>query len=243
MTASRLISSAAHSLDGEKFDLSLAALAGLSAGFVLFAMPADIFAGLVAATGLPSVLSAAQPPLGTTARIAAAVFAAGAAFAGVFLLLRLLDRLGGGSSETFVEEEAPRLRRRDFHPDAPATRPISAARDLGEPESAESEDSASSEYLAELILSEPAPEPETAIPDEAPQPFRGDEEPRPPKSAPAADAGHSIAELMERLERGLARREPASLPETPAPPAVPDAADDRLRSAIESLQRMTARQA
>ena len=52
------------------------------------------------------------------------------------MLLRLLDRSMLGSSRPRtapVRDDAPRLRRRDAHPDAPAPRPISAARDLGEP--------------------------------------------------------------------------------------------------------------
>jgi hypothetical protein len=64
----------------------------------------------------------------------------------------------------------------------------------------------------------------------------------------------SIAELMERLEKGLARHRPAMPAAAPAPiavpaaraaaprPITPDPSDDRLQSAIESLQRFASRQ-
>ena len=82
---------------------------------------------------------------------------------------------------------------------------------------------------------EPEPEPEVA--EYSPPPATG-----------------SIAELMERLEKGLARHrtapaEPAVPPPAapvghvaPAPSLSPDPAEDRLANAIESLQRFASRQ-
>ncbi|MDB5698121.1 MAG: hypothetical protein JWN69_925 [Alphaproteobacteria bacterium] len=103
--------------------------------FAIFAMPADVFASLIDGAGLPLVLSAAQPPLGSTARLA--VMAAGAAtsFVSVWLLLSGLDRWGKQRTEIVAEPEwfAPRVRRADAHPDAPLRRPIFAGSDLGEP--------------------------------------------------------------------------------------------------------------
>lgn len=70
-------------------------------------------------------------------------------------------------------------------------------------------------------------------------------EAREPKPEPAAEA--SLADLMRRLEQGLARRgsRHASAPpprqQAPAPQVFPEADDDRLQSAIESLQRFAAR--
>lgn len=114
-------------------DLPVAGLAALAAAFAAFAIPQDLLSRAVIATGLPSLLSAAQPPLGLTARVALAVGGAVIVFGLVFLLLRLFDR-SGMSAETDADlSGAPRVRRRDGHPDAPAPRPISAARDLGEP--------------------------------------------------------------------------------------------------------------
>ena len=115
-------------------DLPVAGLSALAAAFAAFALPQDLLNRAVVATGLPSILSAAQPPLGLTARVALAVGSAALVFGIVFLALRLLDRSGLGSAEAEEENRAgPRVRRRDGHPDAPAPRPISAARDLGEP--------------------------------------------------------------------------------------------------------------
>jgi hypothetical protein len=48
---------------------------------------------------------------------------------------------------------------------------------------------------------------------------------------------------MERLEQGLARRQQRSAAPKPpiAPQVFPEAKDDRLQSAIDSLQRLAAR--
>lgn len=57
--------------------------------FFVFAMPSDLFESIVAASGLPAILAAAQPPLGQTARLAVAGTAglfAGGAVAALFLL-------------------------------------------------------------------------------------------------------------------------------------------------------------
>jgi hypothetical protein len=112
-----------------------AAFAACSVAFAVFAMPTDVFASLIDAAGLPLVLSAAQPPLGSTARLA--VMAAGAAFSfiSVWLLLNQLDGMGRRRTEIVPEPEwlAPRVRRADAHPDAPLRRPIFAGSDLGEP--------------------------------------------------------------------------------------------------------------
>ena len=117
-------------------DLPMAALAAASVAFVAYAMPDDLFSRGVGLTGLPSVLAAAEPPLGATARLA--VIAAGAAgtFLVVWLLLRALGR-PSAKARRLAEEEAamapPRLRRADAHPDAPSRRPLIAGLDLGEP--------------------------------------------------------------------------------------------------------------
>lgn len=116
-------------------DLPVAGLSALAAAFAAFAVPQDLLARAVVATGLPSILSAAQPPLGLTARVAIAVAAAALVFGIVFLMLRLFDRSGMSAPRSDADDAmaGPRVRRRDGHPDAPAPRPISAARDLGEP--------------------------------------------------------------------------------------------------------------
>jgi outer membrane biosynthesis protein TonB len=252
-------------------DLPVAALAAVSVGFVAFAMPSNLFDGAIAATGLPSLLSAAQPPLGSTARLLVVAVAAIATFASVFALLRLLDRRGAAAParaparsrmrevlDEVEEVEVPRLRRADHHPDAPARRPILAGSELGEPNLArpypqrrppepEPEPEPQPEPEPEIESQpepEPEPEPEAAIePEFIPEPE--------PVAAPAPVSDSSISDLVARLERGLERRQHAeeAAPETSArpDPAAPEAApaaperDDRLRSAIENLQRLASK--
>jgi hypothetical protein len=135
MIAARSSQTLTRGLARKSFDLPVAALAGLAAAVVAFAMPADLLERLVAASGLPHLLAAAEPPLGLKARGAIGAAGAAAAFGLVYLLLRFLDSAGRGKTRREPEFDAsgPRLRRRDIHPDAPVCRPISATRDLGEP--------------------------------------------------------------------------------------------------------------
>lgn len=230
MTGLKRIQHAMRGVGRNALDLPVAALAGLAVAFAAFAMPSDSLSALVDMSGLPSILAAAEPPLGLKARIGVSVAGALAAFAFVFLLLRLLDRTGLGAAKAEPAFEAgaaaPRPRRRDAHPDAPMRRPISAASDFGEPEPEQPT------APAPLWLAEAEPELAPA-------------EPAPAEPEPAASA--SVAELMARLERGLAHRRTrqpyASMPAAPAAPQpFPEAADDRLQSAIDSLQRLAARQ-
>lgn len=94
---------------------------------------------------LDQITAAAVPPLGTTAKlVAAAVLALGGAVFGwllgklfgvqpsSFSVHGLLNRLRGIGSDD--EHDAPSLRAADRHPDAPARRPFSAARDIARPD-------------------------------------------------------------------------------------------------------------
>jgi hypothetical protein len=124
-------------ISGRAFDAGLAALAAVSAGFVVLAMPDSVFSGLVETSRLPAFVPAAQPPLGETARLAALGAAALLTFAAVWALMTALGRAPARRkpetpAEADAEAKAPRLRRADAHPDAPARRPL-LARDLGEP--------------------------------------------------------------------------------------------------------------
>ena len=115
------------------FDGGLAALACLSAGFLVFAMPETLFTGLVETSRLPDFVPAAQPPLGATARLAAAGATALIVLAAVWILMDFLGRRPASrKAEATSGAQAPKLRRADAHPDAPARRPL-LARDLGEP--------------------------------------------------------------------------------------------------------------
>lgn len=228
MIASRPFQHAVRGMGRNALDLPVASLAGLAIVFVTIAVPGDFLSTIVNGTGLPSLIPAAAPPLGLTARICVAIGGALGTFGLVFLLLRLLDRTGfenvSAPVRVEIDEEAPRLRRRDVHPDAPGRRPISAARDLGEPAPPEPPRSAPPIWLAEAEP-EPVVEPEPIVAAE-------------PAPAPAS----SLSELMERLERGLARRESRPATAAAAPQVFPEARDDRLQSAIDSLQRLASRQ-
>jgi len=276
MIAPRPFHDAFRNVGRNALDLPVAALSGLAVVFVAFAMPGGLLADAVGASGLPSVLPAAAPPLGLTARAAIGVAGALATFLVVFGLLRLLDRTGLDSPRrkpvAELDDESPRLRRRDVHPDAPVRRPISATRDLGEPQRRGGRTEAPTAlWLAEadpveaMAFEEPAPEAEyfeaepdpavgpepepiaEAAPEAEPEQEYFAEPPLDPTPEPAAAPASSLPELMERLERGLARRQspPAPAPAAPAPSAAPqvfpEARDDRLQSAIDSLQRLAAR--
>ena len=119
-------------------DLPVAGLAALAVAFAAFTIPDALLGRAIEATGLPSVLSAAQPPLGNTARLLMALAGALAAFAAAFALAALARSLRQPLARAGRRGRARPLRRRAFnradaHPDAPPRRPISAARDLGEP--------------------------------------------------------------------------------------------------------------
>ena len=134
MILSRPLSDAVRGVGRNALDLPVAGFAAVAVAFLAFAMPGDLLTDLVGASGLPSILPAAEPPLGYKARIGVGIIGALLVFALVFMLLRLLDRTGYDAAGAKAEPPAePRARRRDAHPDAPAPRPISATREFGEP--------------------------------------------------------------------------------------------------------------
>jgi hypothetical protein len=118
-------------------DPLMAGFAAGAAAFIVFAMPQASFDRLVSLSGLPMILSAAQPPLGMTARGGVMIAAGIAAFLIVWFVLRALGKPAPKSKKRSgpveIEMEPPRLRRADMHPDAPSRRPILAGVDLGKP--------------------------------------------------------------------------------------------------------------
>jgi hypothetical protein len=270
-------------------DVAMAALCGGSIAFAMFAMPNGNFETLVGMSGLAQLTDAAQPPLGQTARIAAAAGSGAIAFGLVWLLLRALGRPAKPKKRKLTLDEEvsmapPRLRRVDSHPDAPSRRPLFAGSELGEPEGEAEE--AEAEAAEDLWEPEPQPEPlpEPAIsrpmprflaaaleqPQEEPElteiepdwepepePVAFYEEPEPeaepepepeaelqpepqpepqswepePLAAPEPEAEPTISELMQRLERGISGRHFT-------PPAPQPAVNDRLRNALDELQKM-----
>ena len=133
----------------------VAAGAAVITGAAVYLMPVDLLQNAVIASGLPSLLPPLDPPLGSRAKIGLALVAAGFAFGLVALLVRLLvgkpKAKVSGTARLFERKrtakpkpvaavaedapDAPKLRRRDRHPDAPARAPLSIGREIGSPES------------------------------------------------------------------------------------------------------------
>ena len=245
-----------------KVALPIASVAGLVVAALVaiafLAMPIAVIEGMAVDSGIASVLTAAAPPLGPTARLAVAFFAGlvagGATWFGLFLVVgarTMVVRRGEG------EDGIPVLRRADAHPDAPPRRPVFANSDLGTPFLEVKADPIEEAPIEPVVVVEARNVPadlDTPIaayrtPDDVPLP---DSEPEPepivlpvltPISAPrfapherietfglataSADDEPStplpqatIHDLLERLERGVARRAPIAT-EAPAPVAMP----------------------
>jgi hypothetical protein len=122
----------------QRLNLPLAPLAGIVLGALLailfLILPEELLESLVVNSGIASVLAAAQPPLGFTARAMLAIVVGGGAGALLWFALFLL--VGGRTVAVNIGSDAdgvPVLRRADAHPDAPARSPLRATRDLGTP--------------------------------------------------------------------------------------------------------------
>ena len=207
----------------------------------------DLLADLIGATGLPSLLPAAEPPLGTTARIAIGASAPRLTFGLVFYLLRVLDRsmLGGsrprraGQRRGHAEASPPRRpsRRAAAPPDLGRAR----ARRAGAAGAARRRDAA-------LAGRGRAGEPAAAIEAAPEAPAAGADERRArARAAEPGGAGRGIdqprrADGAARAGPRPPRRRPARTRAAAAPQVFPEAADERLQSAIDSLQRLAARQ-
>lgn len=135
----------------------MALLAGAGAALVVLSAPVGMLEMLVSSAGISEALPAAAPPLGLSARLLMAGFAAAMAIGIVwvvtgydysasgngaakgdrkmgFALSKLAgSRLGALTRVRSAEQalSAPVLRRADAHPDAPARPPIFASRDFG----------------------------------------------------------------------------------------------------------------
>lgn len=119
----------------------VAAIGAVALGVVGLLVPTAWLETISFQLYLDSITTAAEPPLGTTATIVAALalalfgallgYVLAKAFgvaASDFSFADLIARLRGADADD--EEDAPELRAADRHPDAPARRPFSAARDI-----------------------------------------------------------------------------------------------------------------
>ncbi|MFA5964956.1 MAG: hypothetical protein WC804_13140 [Sphingomonas sp.] len=308
-------------LNRQRLNLPIAPFAGAVIGFVaaaLFAlMPTEMLEDLVVNSGIAAVIAAAEPPLGITARFVLIFLVGGGiglfAWFSLFLLLGSRSLVIQPADELEGGDRAPILRRADAHPDAPARRPLSAARDLGTPflevhaerplhmgvqeDDAEVievapltgpagaapepvEDGEAAEAPAEQTLPADLDQPlaafdPTSIPDDpadwfpAPAPLRmtprrpvfdpserfdtfdlAPAAPRAPAPAPSPftpsvppmprpDPSATIHALLDRLERGVARREGEAPPASP--PAPPPHRRESLEETLEALRRLATR--
>ena len=235
--------------------IATAILAGGAVAAAIWLVPAAAIEWRIVKTGLPSILPAAGPPLGTTARaLMAAVGGLGTAIFAWIVLAFVASKLPRVERETprriAVEPEAPKPK--------PLLRPIFAGTDLGAPfdsirapsepldlgalpyeeDSAPTVPAAVSPAFVPSVEADPAPEPSILAPapavDPAPRPAAG---PRLWEPDPWFDE-------MEDPEPFLAQpplappllAEPAATPDTD-PPAAPQPALATL-SLTELVQRL-----
>jgi hypothetical protein len=250
------------------FAISMALFCGVAIGLIVAMLPLGLLESLVEQTGLSSVLAAAAPPLGGTARAMLAGTAGLAMAVPTFVLLRALEGLPP------IRVRVPRPKRDAdaaiFAQSAvQAQGPIMAARDLGVPfdsitaEPTGEEPAAPAEDAPILELTEPVapdmlapPEPVNVVQPQVVIPeWRPGAEPEPIAVLPArTEIDGDIPALVRRLEAGFDRRaadRDLAVPVAPqgeatqsAPPAESPAEPDidlALRNALGTLQRMTAR--
>ena len=136
--APRQSSIIAHPWFPKLIGLWFAALFGLCS----LALAPELLERIVTTLGIDRIVPAAAPPLGQTARLLLALGMAGVGeIAGLVLGARLAAghrsepvrrrRLKSAAPETGESDDAPQLRGRDRHPDAPARKPLSVITDLG----------------------------------------------------------------------------------------------------------------
>lgn len=205
-------------------------LAAAGAAIALLATPVGLLETVVASSGLSEVLAAAAPPLGLTARLSMAGFAALLA-AGIVGITRRdpqeadggLDdeergsRIQGASKMGFAfskltalargrampeaRSDAPSLRRADAHPDAPSRPPIFASRDFEGVEIFARQGAG-----RRPLVAHPESEPESvrSVPGftmpRAPEPLAEDAMPQPAFLRPAASLVETAKEAPEPVE-------------------------------------------
>ena len=219
----------------------VAALCGLALGLFGLFMPRAWLETIAFQMYLDRITSAALPPLGTTAQImAAAAFALGGALFG-WLIARLfgvqpsslsfdslINRLRGvGAGD---EADAPSLRAADRHPDAPARRPFSAARDIARPDDEMDDDDDALLLDTQFASEHDAPPPPplgatsgTSFDDHWHQANNVPQSPEMPQSSGLVDEDWSVtlpAPSLDDWERQPAQQ-PAPAPVAAFPPVAP----------------------
>lgn len=207
-------------------------------GLVSFALPVGLVQKVVVASGLPHLVAAAAPPLGFTARALVALLLTGVGgMLGLIVGLRLgapyrpqRERLS--VEDDAVTAEAPRVRARDAHPDAPPRRPLTVSADMiDESETAILADDAAPVRRRPLVSRDDAVAPPLAfVPAEADLPGGMSFAPRafdpfaiyeaPETDDEAFVPPPFLAEALENATRAEPAQEAAVEPELPAEPVV-----------------------
>jgi hypothetical protein len=112
-----------------------AGAAGVLLALAFAVMPTATLESIVVDSGIASLVNAAQPPLGLTARAVLALVGGG--IVSVLVWVALFVAVGTRSiilqNPRASGDAGPALRRADVHPDAPPRQPVFANRDLGIP--------------------------------------------------------------------------------------------------------------
>jgi len=211
-----------------------AVLAALGALMFLL-MPAAVLEDLVIDSGIASLITAAQPPLGITAHLTIAFLVAivvgGISWFALFLLIGARVVMVGRDAR---DDGVPILRRADAHPDAPARRPVFAHRDLGTPFLEVTADTPPPMSAADAMAYVPRVIEERPIPADLdtplatyrspldpplksdPLPLRRIDEPVAPPAPIRVEAPAPVAEPIVSIEPPVVRPDPVSAPDIPA---------------------------
>lgn len=200
-----------------------AVAAGTTVALAAVAIPVSWLENVVSGSGLPALLTVAEPPLGVTARAMLALGGGVVTAAVVWAALYLLFGPGGPlAAKPRVRGAAPVVRRADAHPDAPPRWPLSAAELATPPEPAAVEqplpadlDMPLANFDPRAVLPVPR-EPVRAVkplaviappvlePGERLDTFKLTPPPPPPAALP--EAPPTIDALLRRLEQGAQRK-------------------------------------
>ncbi len=184
----------------------VAAMFGMIALILIFMTPGWLFERMVQASGLPSLIPAAQPPLGETARklsaIAGGLGVFSALWAGLALLRAIVKRNAPPKARgSRIDAAAPIME----SPIAKRSRePIFAERELGAP-------FMSDEAIASVVSSPPTDDAESAQPVSAPPVPEPDQAPlvldriAPRPNEEAQKLSDELARLQSALDRRAAR--------------------------------------
>ncbi len=197
--------------------LALAGGAGACAVLVSLVLPGALLEDLVLSSGIAAFVPAAEPPLGTTARLCIGLFAGGlialVAWMGLSALLAWVDSRAAGEGPE--GERRPTVRRADAHPDARPRVPLRAS-DLEVPVYGRVPDAETVVAEPELSVTDILDLADSALPDEPVIAMGAPSEGR-PLSAPLPE----VQELPVDLSQPLAAFDPSAIPAVPMAPPPP----------------------